>query len=111
MIPKDVRDHLKDDVGDDPVYILAHLICMQKHAIDLYAAKFNPDYTQELRFTDEQIKTINGVLVEIRNAYAKNGPYLPYLSHEFKADKTVKLGMIAKYVHLLDAATKVISDE
>jgi hypothetical protein len=112
MIPKDVLEHMNDDVGDDPVYILSHLYCLQKHAVDLWVMKNNT--SPVFKPSAKQAKAINEILLDIRVEYSKLKPefaFLPKFVHEVKKNGTARIGIATEYHELLKEAMAVIEEE
>lgn len=110
MIPKDVRDHLNDDVGDDPVYVLAHLYCLQKHAIDLAIQTWEPG----LKPSVKQVKAVNITLLDIRLALAAMKPAFPFLNkliHEVLRNGTARVGITPEYLELLGQTMAIVTEE
>jgi len=114
MIPLEVREHLNDDVGEDPVYVLSHLYCLQKHAVDLWVMKNNNTDSQFFKPNSKQAKEINETLLDIRVEYSKLKPeffFLPKFVHEVKKNGTAKIGINTEYHDLLAEAMSIISEE
>jgi hypothetical protein len=112
MIPSDVREHMNDDVGDDPVYVLAHLYCLQKHAVDLWVLKNNN--SSVFKPSSKQSKAINEILLDIRVEYSKLKPEFAFLSkfvHEVKKNGTARIGIATEYHELLKEAMDAITEK
>jgi hypothetical protein len=114
MIPTEVREHLDDDVGEDPVYVLAHLYCLQKHAVDLWVIKNSDSESPFFKPSAKQAKAINEILFDIRVEYSKLKPefsFLPKFVHEVRKDGTARIGIATEYHDLLKEAMDAITEK
>lgn len=101
MIPPEVMTHMEDEMSDNPMQALAHLLQMHGHAVNLMVSQAYPGVmADQVKVTREEAHHMNAVIAEITALWASRRPQYPELA---QVTQIVNPGQPGTEVYVPDA--------